>query len=562
MKNLLSILLLSATLLCPQALQAAKGGGSLDGGGADVIFLPNASDDRVRLADPWLKVEAPADATLCSEQVTMPEKLKNELKRIHDLFRIYGNDSNTKFIEERVLGPSIRYCLVDRLPERKSCQNRMDYNLPPGAQIQQVACTEGRYTWIVKNLLPQLSIRQQALIYVHEGLRRTNTSEGLIAQVTDGLAILLEQLNLQFAGTHSKINAALKETILEMNKAIVLAGISSIDPRSINLDEIEKINDKWKVSDGGGLIFNGATIAPTAYIGAGSAIKPEARIGEGSFIIGSDIKSGFTGRNAKIIASTVHLAGGTGDSVVIQNSNITLSALNVRTSDFSSAVQIQNNVAIINSFILWEETALQRYLKNRGLQSEESRRRTKFFPSIGANSFIQDSSIFAFSDFFKIGVDVKIVSSKIQDIALEDKAEVQNSTIASDGDLDGFISLGQDSKILNSTLSNVKGLLAIGKHVTLKDMLDANFKYSLTSAEETGFVALTLATYGLSAIVGALIGTTVTGRGDSIVILDDTVIDGGGKSICAEKSYIDYGNTTHVTKIRSLADLQERCRSK
>ena len=168
-------------------------------GGGDVVILPNQGDDSIRLADPWLLAEAPANPSTCKNTYTLPPAVLNELGRVAYIFSSY-DDFNQKFthsfLDLRVLNPSIHYCLVEELPKRKACEQRMDYaKLPNGAKVIPAACTDGWYTWVVKDLVQKMPIREQARLYVHEGLRRTNTPEETIADVTDGLDLLLRQYN-------------------------------------------------------------------------------------------------------------------------------------------------------------------------------------------------------------------------------------------------------------------------------------------------------------------------------------------------------------------------------
>lgn len=516
MKTLFTLTL--ALLLSSQALLAAKGGGSLDGGGADVVLLPHTGDDSARLADPWLKAETPVNKELCPEHVSMPSQLQNELKRINGLLRRYGNDDKANFVEKRVLNPEIHYCFVDQLPTRKSCQNRMEYaKLPSGAEVQQVACTEGRYTWIVKNLVSKMSVREQALLYVHEGLRRTKTEASLIAQVTDGLAILLRELNNQFAGVYNTLNNDEKFTILEMNKAIVLAGMTSKDPSTLDNDTIEELNDTWTLTNGGGLIDkNALPISPSVYIGVGSILKHGSSIGENSVLIASSLW-GAVGSKAKIISSDISLGmrvGLAGDNLFINNSKVTL-LLGLYSTQKHYPL-IANNVKILNSTVEWHAPNLN--------YTEEA--------IINANTVIQDSSITARNVDFKIGANVKVLNSRVNNVfSLADRFTLENS-ILSNENINGVnkILTSEDTKILNSQITNFAGTLTIGKQVILENIREAKLQPSSIS--------------------------------ESIAIPDGVKIEGGSLPVCAGNGVIAHHRLIGTTQIYSLAELQALCQAK
>lgn len=308
------------------AVAAFAGGGSSSVGGGDGIVI--LKDDTVRLADHFVVKSGAPDQ--------LPRPLLAELARIDYLLSRYGvpgfhdwdgnhapPEFHTKFSISEVVGRRVRYRFVDTLPDLEDCSEaaRNETRLPAGATLKDVACTLGPVTWIVRSAFLKLSLRDQALLVIHERLHSHAIRSGAdsdqhlqIAEFVQGLEIVLGLYQEQKGGVYRKLTRA------------EIGGIELLRLRILTLDlrgqtspdypnEIENLMARYAVvENGGGLIrAEKVWLEKEVFVGVGSLIEPRERalsIRNSVYLVDSvleteggllELESGFT-----MIRSTFH----------------------------------------------------------------------------------------------------------------------------------------------------------------------------------------------------------------------------------------------------------------
>lgn len=313
-------LLMCTVALFPAFTWAGHGGGTDVGGGGNVVVLP---DDSVHLADPYIvrpnpdavhpfsdfrpelrgevefigrllvRLGAAVDETVSAK---IPgHNPTDEEKRQTRVSRYVMRDAQAKFIAMNVESPITEYVFIERDKNGvaqfpSSCQPVGDVGpVPDGYRVQEIGCTKGPTTYLIKDLFLGLSVREQALSIIHErmhGLIR-DFPHHFVTDVTQGLGILLELANQQRAGKRSALTESQRAFLKGTLKAIGVTGLAEGAPGS----EWE-FWQNWEVATGGGIYHKSAQLDPSAYIGVGGML------GEG----------GIMGPNSALINSTCYLA--------------------------------------------------------------------------------------------------------------------------------------------------------------------------------------------------------------------------------------------------------------
>ena len=281
--------LLTAILLWTGS--AAGEGGNVSGGGGAII-LP---DDSVILADPY----TPRVGSDSVGELSLP--LRAELEHIGDLIVRYGASYPSSdgaltmyrqtlqvissFISESVFDPLIEYRFVPRLPDTPECATPHHTTFTEAGTLENLACSMGPFTWIRVDLFQRMTLREQALTILHERLHTTVTPlpEEAIADITDGVRILLHRFNIQFTGDRSLLGGD------EIHKIeILMRRIAQGHLHGGRVHERDSARwlQTWRVwPKGGGLLHLSATAAESAFVGVGSIAGPASRLGENSALV-------------------------------------------------------------------------------------------------------------------------------------------------------------------------------------------------------------------------------------------------------------------------------------
>lgn len=297
MNLIFSRLLFTLTLslfVCGAAL-AKEGGATGVGGGGNAVVLPN---DTVVLADPYYPREGNEPTFHCKdgERGQLHPALIEELNRAGHFLVRYGatiglnrNWSDfittrewdfrepSKFIAEVVLGPTVEYCFVTKLPHAESQPDLK--NLPRGSESHSLAYTEWNVTWFQKDLFRRMSVREQAKAIIHERLHAHagNVAHGAIVDMTNGLDLLFSIRHHQNRGRRPVLDPAQVAVLQTFMQRIV--DLQLYRGRYIAGDDVSgrEIKDaKYFVThhrvtpNGGGLYHVRTLIADDVYLGVGS----------------------------------------------------------------------------------------------------------------------------------------------------------------------------------------------------------------------------------------------------------------------------------------------------
>lgn len=421
--------------LLATALNAFAAGPSV-GGGGDVIILP---DDSVVLADPWIDGGAPQPNNMPPLRALNPRILQSinaYAKATQSLLLSLGNKGKSEIFDLlSVLATrknNLRFYGVQSAEELNNfCApgGRKIYKLPDGASVQQVACTAGEETFVVEPLFLRLSLRDQALLLIHERLTTLRDQYGgknysAIARFTTGLSVYLNLYSEQSLKKYRQLTTDEQKLLSEFYIAI-----EEVERRN---EEIGDDSFQWRAhAFGGGLVHLNSQVDPTALITLNSYIPRNSIVEEGVkiFNLKSDPKIAlelgkntqikdtifdrinWTSRSTALPADTGAFFK-TGENVVITNSTIA----NLRTS-----FVIENNAKIEKTLLAGRDLV------------------------IGENSYLTDSKVVVKS--LTIGSYVKLRSSQISLIFLDRNnqlGQVANVTkIANDQELNS-VSISND----------------------------------------------------------------------------------------------------------------------
>lgn len=331
---------------------------------ADVIILP---DDSVVLADPFIDAQATQEGGGPLLQLLNP--------RIYQTIAIYQKVSLTapfvsddvNKIYESLLNKrtKLRFFGLESAEEmNKYCfAGRPIYSIPLGGTVRQAACTNGNDTFIVKPLFLKLSIRDQAMLLIHERLTTISDDRGwinfvAIAKYTTGLNAFLNIYNEQIKRVYRELTDLEQKNIYNFYYAIF-----EIVNRNSDYGKLSTFN--WNVhKNGGGLTHVNAAVDTSAFISLNSNIAEKSELLFNTKVI--NLTRGNTSRyyaiKIKIAenSSIVDLDINNEELVIGANSTIKNSYI------YADLIRIGDNVSITDSkvsaksFILKNSVELKR----------------------------------------------------------------------------------------------------------------------------------------------------------------------------------------------------------
>jgi hypothetical protein len=261
------------------------------------VILP---DDTVVLADPYIVRSGPDDAA------TLAPKLVAEIRRLGRMLVRFGAKeggclssspreleylqdtglcdgivvarmAESDFVNTYVLDPLVEYHFVREIPS--SCPTSpSSVTPPPGSQVEPVACTVGKLTWIVADLFKQMNVREQAKLIAHERMRAIPQANPIefIADITTGVGLALDLYNQALNGKRPTLNDGQVGTLMLLLRRIQQVGMADDDASGPQ----PFVADDWHVSAaGGGLVRKDAKLDPAAFISAGSLLGPKSNVG-------------------------------------------------------------------------------------------------------------------------------------------------------------------------------------------------------------------------------------------------------------------------------------------
>lgn len=326
MKALLAVLVLTSSLAWA---------GNEAGGGGDVVVLPNG---QVVLADPFLDTSAPQPDSM-PKRVSLDPLLRAQtdaytklVVELTDDFIVQPNDAIKLFQElPKAKGEVVFYTVADAQELNTFCASggRKAYQLPGTHKIEQVACTSGKNTFLIRSLFSRMSLQHQALLLFHERMTTLIDQFGdknyvAIAKITSGLSTIASVVYEQQQGNFR---------VLTPNEVGAITGFYS------GLVELEKRNEDitaedfsgWRVhSNGGGLIMGESEIPESAFVSALSSIGPRVSLGERVQVLSSTLvfnrkeSSGLieVADDCKISKSSITMQSQIGARTTIKNSSL------------------------------------------------------------------------------------------------------------------------------------------------------------------------------------------------------------------------------------------------
>jgi hypothetical protein len=328
------------------SLSAFAGAGPSNGGGGDVVILP---DDRVVLADSFLRSDAPQPNNMPPLRVLNPRllQLAGAYANIGSpLFRFFG-PRNYSEVEAEVRKLATRnsglrfYAVQDQNELNMFCApgGRKNYKLPTGYSVAQVACTAGNETFLVEPLFLRLSLRDQVLLLVHERLTTLRDKMGgknysAIARLTTGLNTYLDVYKEQTKSKYRVLNEDEVQKLTELYIAIEEIQYRDFDP-GVN-------SFQWHAhAYGGGRVHSMASVDPTALVSLDSLAPANATLAARTKLIHSYITSN----------SRIEL----GEDVIIQDSNVQsvgVMAIGARTRISQSRVVFKSDFVVSEDQVL------------------------------------------------------------------------------------------------------------------------------------------------------------------------------------------------------------------
>jgi len=318
---------------------------------ADVIVLP---DDTVVLADPFIDAPATQQGGGPLLQLLNPRIYQTIAlyKKVSLTAAFVSNDASEMF--DRLLNKrtDLRFYGLNSAEEmnRYCFGGKPVYTIPSGASVQQVACTKGTDTFIVKPLFLKLSIRDQAMLLIHERLTTITDDRGWInfvavARYTTGLNTFLKIYDEQARREYRELTDLEKDNLYNYYVALL-----EIHNRNADYGNISTFN--WKIhKNGGGLIHVGAFVDPSAFVSLNSVIADKSEIQAGAKVINLTYK----GDNDTRYAPPMVL--GENSSMISVNLNNVQNVLIGTNSKFtavfidSALVNVGDNVSVNDSGI-------------------------------------------------------------------------------------------------------------------------------------------------------------------------------------------------------------------
>lgn len=378
---------------------------------ADVIVLP---DDSVVLADPFID----ADASTQQGDGPLLQLLNPRIYQTIAIYKSVSENLNSRFAAKQSAINAILNQLLDKrtklrfygLPSaeemNKYCfAGRPIYTIPSGAKVEQAACTRGDDTFIVKPLFLKLSLRDQAMLLIHERLTTIADDRGwinfvAISKYTTGLNTYLNLYNDQVKRIYRILTDDEQTKLSNFYASIV---------------EIENRNEgygaptatfNWLVhKNGGGLYHPRAIVSESAFISLNTMIFEESELGDNSRVINvSAINTYSPGRYYQDVISLIGFPLKLGANSVLENVSLNYkNAVEYRLR----VIRVGDNTKILNT-------------KFNELQKEIT---------IGDNVVIKSSTIHHYNSY--LGNNVAITDSTVMmpTLTLGNGVVIQNSKL-------------------------------------------------------------------------------------------------------------------------------------
>ncbi|WP_413584591.1 hypothetical protein [Bdellovibrio sp. HCB274] len=279
--------------------------GPSNGGGGDVVVLPN---DQVVLADPFLDHSGNQPNNMPPMRSINPRIIQAILQygrfSVKTLERLSNGENAIIKQMELLVNPKdndLRFYAVQSAQELANfCApgGKKSYNLPDGASVQSVACTAGHETFLVEPLFLRLTIRDQAMLLIHERLTTLRDNNGgknysAIARFTTGLKAFIAIGQEQVKGIARQLTAKEVQVLTDFYVAT-----EEIERRN---GDIEETSFTYQAHPyGGGMIAASAQVASSAYIDLQSQIAGGSYVGPGAVLKNFSFVSSWEGDPAKV----------------------------------------------------------------------------------------------------------------------------------------------------------------------------------------------------------------------------------------------------------------------
>lgn len=344
---------------------------------ADVIILP---DDSVVLADPFIDAEATQEGGGPLLQLLNPRiyqtiaLYKQVSEKVNQRFSPRYSTINEIFEQLLDKRTNLRFFGLPNADEmNKYCYaGRPVYTIPNGGVVQQAACTKGNDTFIVKPLFLKLSIRDQAMLLIHERLTTIADDRGWInfvgiAKYTTGLNVFLNVYNEQNKRAYRELSDEEQKSLFNFYSSILELEYRNADYGSVSTFQ-------WNVhKNGGGLTSLSAIVDPSAFVSLNSEIFGDSELEANTRVL-----------NFSATETTLKLSEGSALE------NVSVSRYDNRIENKDRVIKLSANSKIINSnFDFFSSPVL-----------------------VGANSLIKNSLVNA--PVLKIGDNVSITDSEVK----------------------------------------------------------------------------------------------------------------------------------------------------
>lgn len=277
----------------------SSGGGVIVGGGGDVVI---GKDGSAMLADQYISKKQ------MGKRFNLSEPLLKELEFVNKILMTYGADK--KLLSKITSNDSVDYRMTPEIPVLNECTYRFEYKdlSALGLRVTQAACTVGEITWFKDDVFKILSYREQALLIIHEGLRRIDhMSDDDIAAVTNGLRLALNKFSQQGRGDLTSLSVEEVEALNSMFETIYFQGLSYSTGQKVSVAYAKYHMKYFKITDFGGVVHNDIVISKDAKIGVGAQLHYGDKVGEDSALLGSliNVENKIDiGKHVKIVNSS------------------------------------------------------------------------------------------------------------------------------------------------------------------------------------------------------------------------------------------------------------------
>ncbi|WP_413574944.1 hypothetical protein ACLVWU_11905 [Bdellovibrio sp. HCB290] len=292
-------------LISAFSLTALAQMGPSNGGGGDVVVLPN---DQVVLADPFLNHDGQQPNNMPPMRSINPRIIQAILQygkfSAETLKRLSNGEYAILKQMELLINPKeseLRFYAVQSAQELANfCApgGKKSYNLPDGASVQSVACTAGHETFLVEPLFLRLTIRDQAMLLIHERLTTLRDKNGgknysAIARFTTGLKTFISVGQDQVKGVVRRLTEGEVQRLTDFYVAA-----EEIERRN---GDIEETSFTYQAHPyGGGMIAASAQVASSAYVDLQSQIAGGSYVGAGAILRNFNFVSNWAGAPSKV----------------------------------------------------------------------------------------------------------------------------------------------------------------------------------------------------------------------------------------------------------------------